>query len=75
MEYFDVYFELYGKKMKTTVYAYNKTGAKKIVQEKIVFHKIVKKPKDLSDEDIKDFMGDNDAFNKIMDIFGMGGKK
>ncbi len=73
MKEFEVYFELYGKKMKTTVSAYNETGAKKMVQEKIIFHKVVEKLDD--NKDIKDFMGDDDAFNRIMDIFGMGDKK
>lgn len=69
MEYFDVYFELFGKKMKTTVCAHNETGAKKIIQKKIVFHKVVKKEDD--NEDIKDFMGDDDTFKKLMNMFGM----
>ena len=71
MKEFIIYFELYGKKMKTTVRAYNETGAKKVVQEKIVFHKIVKKAKnDLSDEDVKNFLGDDNTFNELMNMFG-----
>ena len=58
--------------MKTTVCAYNETGAKKIIQEKIIYHKVVKKEDDLSDEDVKDFLGNNDTFDRLMDIFGMG---
>lgn len=35
-----VYFELYGKKMKTSVKASSDEEAKKIIKEKIIFHKI-----------------------------------
>lgn len=73
MENFIIYFELYGKKMKTTVLAYNETDAKKVVQEKIIFHKIVKKiNNDFNDEDIKDFLGDDNIFDNLMNIFGKG---
>lgn len=73
MKNFDVYFELYGKKMKTTVFADNETDIKKIVREKIVFHKIIEKVNEKVDEkkDIKDFLGNDDTFNNLMDIFGM----
>ena len=72
MKNFEVFFELYGKKMKTTVCAYNETAAKKIVQEKIVFHKIVEKTdNDLSDEDVKNFLGNDDTLNDLMDMLGM----
>jgi len=47
-----VYFELFGKKMKTTVIAKDKEQAKKIIRDKIIFHKIL----DLNSDDfIKDF--------------------
>lgn len=62
MKDFDVYFELYGKKMKTTVFAYNESSAKKIIREKIVFHKIIEKA---DKKDIKD------TFDNLMDMFGM----
>ena len=68
MEYFDVYFELYGKKMKTTVYAHNKTGAKKIIREKIVFHKIVKKV----EEECNPFS--DTTFKDLLDMLGMNNK-
>jgi len=35
-----IYFELFGKKMKTTIDAPNKDVAKQIVKDKIIFHKI-----------------------------------
>jgi 1-deoxy-D-xylulose 5-phosphate reductoisomerase len=37
---FTVYFEIYGKKMKTSVEANNKEHAKQIIKDKIQFHKI-----------------------------------
>lgn len=58
---YDVFFELYGKKMKATVMAESENEAKQIVISKLIFHKVeVKK---------------NDAFNKAVnqmeDIFDM----
>ena len=60
MKDFIVYFELYGKKMKATVKAFNEDGAKLIIKDKIIFHKV--KPKDVEDitkgfEDIMDILG------------------
>lgn len=49
---FVVYFEFYGKKMKTTVLAENEHDAKNKVKEKIKFHKVEKA---------------NSDFNKCMD--------
>jgi hypothetical protein len=40
MNKFIVYFELFGKKMKTEVFAKSERDAKKRIAEKIVFHKI-----------------------------------
>ena len=45
MRNYTVYFEIYGKKMKTTVIANNEEEAKDFVKNKIVFYKI-DKPKD-----------------------------
>ena len=53
MRNFDVYFEVFGKKMKTRVIAENETEAQKQVLDKIIFHK-VKKP--------------NEEFNQCMDM-------
>lgn len=73
MKNFEIFFELYGKKMKTIIVANNETDAKKNVQDNIIFYKIIEKVDDK--KDIKDFMGNNDSFNKLMDIFGMNNKK
>jgi hypothetical protein len=60
MRNFDVYFELYGKKMKARVMAENENDAKKEVEKKIIFHK-VEKPK----EEFNDSM---DIFDNILNI-------
>ena len=38
---YDVYFEIYGKKMKATVEANSEEDAKYLVRGKIKFHKVV----------------------------------
>jgi hypothetical protein len=40
---YTVYFELYGKKMKTVVVAASTEHAKQIVKDKVVFYKVEKK--------------------------------
>jgi hypothetical protein len=42
MKKFTIYFELFGKKMKTTVLSDTEENAKKQVKDKIIFHKIEK---------------------------------
>ena len=61
MRNFDVYFEIYGKKMKVRILAETENDAKKEVEKKIIFHK-VEKPK----EEFKDSM---DIFDNILNIF------
>jgi len=51
MKGYEVFFEIGGKKMKTTVFAENQSHAKQLVQDKIIFHKIVQ---DTFDEDVKE---------------------
>jgi hypothetical protein len=38
---YTVYFELFGKKMKTTIDADTEEMAKSIIRDKIIFHKII----------------------------------
>ena len=57
MKTYDVYFELYGKKLKTTVTAENKYEAMEIVRQKLVFVKVVER--------------DDDALNRLKDILGI----
>ena len=40
MNTYDVYFEIYGKKLKVKVNAKSKLQAEEIVKSKIIFHKI-----------------------------------
>jgi len=41
-----VYFELYGRKMKATAFAESEEDAKQQIMNKIIFHKVEKKPGD-----------------------------
>lgn len=69
---YEVYFEIFGKKMKTTITSPDKKGIKKIIKDKIIFHKIVKKcDEPLLDDHAKDFIGDEQTFTNLKDIFGM----
>jgi hypothetical protein len=66
MKKYDVYFEIYGKKMKAKVFADSMTEAKMKITEKIIFHKIVPNPNDEFNEasDILDQMSDMFGFKK-----------
>lgn len=50
---YDVYFEMFGRKMRMRVLAENEQAAKEMVKEKIIFHKVTKP---------------DEAFNKCVDI-------
>lgn len=56
MEY-TVYFEVFGKKMKTNVYADSKSNAKEKVINKIKWHKVISGP------------CDNNIFTSLLDAF------
>lgn len=60
MKYYDVYFEIYGKKLKTHVVAKNENEAKEFIKNKIVFHKIIGKDIGTKENnfDSKDFFKD-----------------
>jgi hypothetical protein len=65
MKNYTIYFEIYGKKMKTTVMAENEEKAKELVIRKIIFHKVEKS---------------KDEFNEAIDMMDdmlnfLGGKK
>lgn len=60
MKDYTVYFEIYGKKMKVTVKAFNEEGAKLIVKNQIKFHKVEDSTMDALKKtfgDIIDFLG------------------
>ena len=42
MNKYMIYFEIFGKKMKTEISAASKEEAKRIMKDKIIFHKIEK---------------------------------
>lgn len=60
---YKVYFELFGKKMQTEVYAKSEIQAREIIECKIIFHKI--------EEVIEPKINDNSMFNSLKDLFGM----
>jgi hypothetical protein len=65
MKKFNVYFEIFGKKLKTEVEASSQEDAKKKIKNKIIFHKVEKTFDDNKNEvkDSSDFM--TDFFNMI----------
>lgn len=65
MKNFVIYFEFYGRKMKTTVLSDTEENAKKEIINKIVFHKIEKEK--------SQFNKYSDFFDNFMDI--ISGKK
>ena len=70
MNKYEVFFELYGKKMKTTVEAYDKVNAEHVVESNIIFHKIV--PVEVPKEPVKDTGFNNDeSFTFLMGLFGL----
>ena len=75
-----VYFEIYGKKLKTTVEAIDESDAKSIVAEKIIFHKIV--PIETNEHDNDDYgdafnkmFGSDETLNNLMDMLGISKDK
>ena len=80
MKYFTVYFEIYGKKLKTQVLARSEEGAKDVVTNKIIFHKVVvdhDMEKNGKDDYTKDLFGDgsDDFLKNFCDILGMNKRK
>ncbi len=57
MKPYTVYFEIYGKKMKTTVHAKSEAEAVSRVREKLVIHKVKSE--------------DDGAVDYLMNMFGM----
>jgi len=70
-----IYFEIFGKKMKTIITASNKPQAKELLIKKIIFHKIIinndQKIKDIDDTMSDDFIKGDDELNNLMNMFGM----
>ena len=69
---YTVYFELFGKKMQTTVSANSVEEAKKVIHNKIVFHKVVEKEKNTKeavDSIMKLFNKTFKEFDKLFNSF------
>jgi hypothetical protein len=54
MKNYTVYFEIFGKKMKTKILAESKENAEQQIKDKIIFHKVV--------------VDEQDEFNKAVNI-------
>ncbi len=65
---FKIFFEIYGKKLQTTISAKSEDKAKELIRSKIIFHKII--PSEPSQYDFDKC----DNFDKF-DIFGINGTK
>lgn len=53
MKQYTVYFELFGKKMKTTVAANSEEDAKYLIMGKIIWHKVESEPANINDDPIE----------------------
>ena len=60
MKRYTVYFELFGKKMKTTVDAVNELQAQEYIRNQVIFHKVQQAAP--TDDDVFNFLFD--SFNK-----------
>lgn len=65
MKKYDVYFEIFGKKMKASVAAKSEEDAKAAIKEKIIFHKV---HEDVFDTDSKDLKEAFDAIKNFLNI-------
>lgn len=61
---YDVYFELYGHKMKTSVFAETESQAMNVVRNKIKFNKVYADPNNT-------FNQADSKVDELMNIFGM----
>jgi hypothetical protein len=56
MKKYIVYFEIFGKKMKTEVFAMNEEQAMIAVKNKIIFHKVNSEAEESFDQAVKSIM-------------------
>lgn len=63
MKRYTVYFEIFGHKLKHTVYANSEVQAQDLIKAKIYFHKVIEIVSKKEDE----------AFDKIKDVFNKAG--
>ena len=66
MKKYTIYFEIFGKKLKTTVLAENKEHAKEIIKNKIVFYRI---DEEIENDIFDSFFNGGDVFDNLMNIF------
>lgn len=66
MKTYDVFFEVFNKKLKTQILAESESDVKNIVRNKIIFHKIT----EVVDEDNYNG-GDDEVFNNLLNIFNL----
>ena len=77
MKLYIVYFEIFGKKMKTTIEASSEKDAREKIANKIIFHKFEQKltdsQKQAVDEIFEDsgkiFKASNKMFDKVNNLF------
>lgn len=67
MRNYDVFFEMFGRKMRMRVLAENETTAKEMVKDKIIFHKVTK-PDDTFNQCV-------DMIDDMIDLVDKMGKK
>ena len=63
MKTYTIFFELFGKKMKTDIQALTAERAKERLKSKIVFHKVTEKVEEPSKED--------ETVDRLMGMFNM----
>lgn len=61
---YTVYFEIFGKKMKAYVLAESREHAKRIIRDKIIFHKV-------SIDENEEYNKSVDAFDNLKNLFGI----
>ena len=72
MKQYKIYFEIFGKKMWTTLDAESIEDAKLELFNKITFHKVVSTDgKQDEPKSYNNLFDSNDSFNKIMDMFAI----
>ena len=69
MKKYTVYFELFGKKMKTTVRASSKIEAQEQILSKVKFYKV--EPERFTEKESKMFV---DGMQDLMEMFGINRK-
>jgi hypothetical protein len=78
MNKYTIFFEMFDRKMKTTIEAFDESHAKRLLCERIIYHKIVlTEDNDITEdpEDVPNQIMNNPTLENLMDIFGMNDTK